>query len=50
MYELRVRDSGKDAGEIAPYELLAFCFISPETMLNFSFRSLNPKPDQTFIV
>ena len=37
MDQVRIRDLRKDAEEIVPYQLLVFCIVGPETVLNASF-------------
>jgi hypothetical protein len=42
---MRIRDLRKDAEEIVPYQLLLFCIVGPETVLNASFGALDANPD-----
>ena len=46
MDKVRVRDLRKDAEEIVPYQLLLFCIVGPETVLNASFGGLDANTDQ----
>src|SRR6266853_5865857 len=44
--QVRIRDLRKDAEEIVPYQLLLFCVVGPETVLNASFGGLDANTDQ----
>ena len=44
--QVRIRDLRKDAEEIVPYQLLLFCIVGPETVLNASFGGLDANTDQ----
>ena len=46
MDQVRGCDLRKDAEEIVPYQLLLFCIIGPETVLNASFGGWDAYPDQ----
>jgi hypothetical protein len=44
--QVRIVDLGKDAEEIVPYQLLFFCIVGSETVLDASFGSLETNTDQ----
>src|SRR5271156_374732 len=44
--QVRIRDLRKDAEEIVPYQLLLFCIVGPETVLNASFGGSDANTDQ----
>ena len=46
MDKVRINDLRKDAEEIVPYQLLLFCVVGPETVLNASVDGLDANPDQ----
>ena len=46
MDKVRIHDLRKDAEEIVPYQLLLFCIVGPEAVLDVSFGGLDANPDQ----